>query len=90
MELLLYIIFGALVGWIASIIMGRNAEQGAIGNIVVGILGAFIGGFIMRALGGAGVTGFNIRSFLVALMGAILLLFIYNMVRRGSHRQNTV
>lgn len=84
MELILYIIFGALVGWIASIIMGRNAEQGAIGNIVVGILGAFVGGWLMSALGGAGVTGFNIRSFLVALMGAVLLLFIYNMVRRGT------
>lgn len=84
MELILYIIFGALVGWIASIIMGRNAEQGAIGNIVVGILGAFLGGFIMRAIGGAGVTGFDIRSFFVALMGAIILLFLYNMVRRHS------
>ncbi|HSH17818.1 MAG TPA: GlsB/YeaQ/YmgE family stress response membrane protein [Candidatus Saccharimonadales bacterium] len=89
MELILYIIFGALVGWIASIIMGRNAQQGAIGNIVVGIVGAIIGGFIMRALGGPGVTGFNLSSFLVALMGAVLLLFLVNMFRRGS-RRNTV
>ncbi len=86
MEIILYIIFGALVGWIASIIMGRNAEQGAIGNIIVGILGAFIGGWIMQAIGTAGVTGFNIRSFLVALMGAIVLLFIYNLFRRGTRR----
>lgn len=86
MNLLVFIIFGALVGWIASMIMGRNAEQGAIGNIVVGILGAFLGGFIMKALGGAPVTGFDIRSFLVALMGAVVLLFLYNMVRRGTHR----
>lgn len=86
MGLILYIIFGALVGWIASIIMGRNAEQGALGNIIVGILGAFVGGWIAQALGGAGVTGFNMSSFLVALMGAVLLLFIYNMVRRGSRR----
>lgn len=90
MELILYIIFGALVGWIASIIMGRNAEQGAIGNIVVGILGAFVGGWIMRSLGSSGITGFDLRSFLVALGGAVLLLFIYNMVRRGSSRRNTV
>lgn len=85
MELILYIIFGALVGWIASIIMGRNAEQGALGNIIVGILGAFVGGWIVQAFGGAGVTGFNLSSFLVALMGAVLLLFIYNMFRRTRH-----
>lgn len=86
MNLIVFIIFGAIVGWIASMIMGRNAEQGAIGNIVVGILGAFLGGFIMNSLGGAGVTGFDIRSFLVALAGAVVLLFLYNMVRRGSRR----
>jgi len=86
MGIILYIIFGAIVGWIASIIMGRNAEQGALGNIVVGILGAFLGGWIMSAFGSTGVTGFNIRSFFVALLGAVILLFIYNMVqRRGRH-----
>lgn len=90
MEIILYIIFGALVGWIASIIMGRNAEQGALGNIIVGILGAFIGSFLVRAFGGAGVTGFNLSSFLVALLGAIVLLFIYNMFRRGAGRHHTV
>lgn len=84
MGIILYIIFGALVGWIASIIMGRNAEQGAIGNIIVGIVGAFIGGIIMRLFGTAGVTGFNLRSFLVALLGAVILLFIFNLFRRGS------
>lgn len=85
MGIILYIIFGAIVGWIASIIMGRNAQQGAIGNIVVGILGAFLGGFIMSAIGSTGVTGFDLRSFLVALMGAVILLFVYNMVRRSTH-----
>ena len=85
MGIIMYIIFGALVGWIASIIMRRNSEQGAIGNIVVGILGAFLGGFIMSALGSTGVNGFNLRSFLVALMGAVILLFLYNAVRRSAH-----
>jgi uncharacterized membrane protein YeaQ/YmgE (transglycosylase-associated protein family) len=70
--------------------MGRNAEQGAIGNIVVGILGAFLGGLIMRTLGTAGVTGFNLRSFLVALGGAILLLFLFNLFRRSTSHRNTV
>lgn len=86
MELILYIIFGAIVGWIASIIMGRNSEQGAIGNILVGILGAFLGSWIMRALGNSGEIGFNLGSFFVALLGAVILLFVYNMVRRGSRR----
>ncbi len=84
MELILYLILGGIVGWIASIIMGRNAEQGLIGNVIVGVLGAFLGSFLVRALGGAGVTGFDFRSFLVALMGAVLLLFLYNMVRGNS------
>lgn len=84
MEIILYIIFGALVGWIASMIMGRNAEQGAIGNIIVGILGAFLGGFLMQLFGGAGVTGFNLYSFFVALLGAVILLFLYNLVRGHS------
>jgi uncharacterized membrane protein YeaQ/YmgE (transglycosylase-associated protein family) len=85
MGIILYIIFGALVGWIASIIMGRNAEQGAIGNIVVGILGAFLGGWIMSLFGSAGVNGFNLRSFFVALLGAVILLFVFNMVTRRRH-----
>jgi uncharacterized membrane protein YeaQ/YmgE (transglycosylase-associated protein family) len=89
MGIILYIIFGALVGWIASMIMGRNAEQGAIGNIIVGILGAFVGSLIARAFGASGVTGFNLTSFLVALMGAVVLLFIYNLFRRSS-RHHTV
>lgn len=86
MGLIVYIIFGALVGWVASIIMGRNAEQGALGNIIVGILGAFIGNWIMQAFGDSGVTGFNLSSFFVALLGAIILLFIFNLFRRGSRR----
>jgi uncharacterized membrane protein YeaQ/YmgE (transglycosylase-associated protein family) len=86
MGIILYIIFGAIVGWVASIIMGRNGQQGAIGNIVVGILGAFLGGFVMSAFGAQGVTGFNLGSFLVALMGAVILLFIYNAIRgRTAH-----
>lgn len=85
MGIILTIIFGAIVGWIASIIMGRNAEQGAIGNIVVGIVGAVIGNVLMRAFGANGVTGFNLWSFLVALLGAVILLFIVNMFRRGRH-----
>jgi uncharacterized membrane protein YeaQ/YmgE (transglycosylase-associated protein family) len=84
MGIILWIIFGALVGWIASMIMKTDAQQGAGLNIVVGIIGALIGGFIMNAVGHAGVTGFNLYSFLVALLGAIVLIAIVKAVRRPA------
>lgn len=84
MNLLAWIIFGALAGWIASIVMRTNAEQGAVMNIIIGIAGAVIGGFIMRALGGTSVTGFNLSSLLVAVLGAIALLGLYKVATRRS------
>lgn len=84
MGLILWIIFGALAGWIGSMIAGRNEEQGAVGNIVVGIIGALVGGFIANMLGFAGVTGFNLVSLLIAIAGAVLVLSIYKSV--ASHR----
>jgi len=82
MNILIWIIFGAIVGWIASKIMDTDAEQGLIANIVVGIIGAFIGGFVMQSLGGSGVTGFNIGSLLVALLGSVILLGIYKVIAK--------
>ena len=84
MNIVAWIIFGAIAGWIASMIMKTDAEQGAIANIVVGILGAVIGGFLMQMIGGSGVTGFNITSFLVAIVGAVILLAIYKAVRKSA------
>jgi uncharacterized membrane protein YeaQ/YmgE (transglycosylase-associated protein family) len=84
MGILAWIVFGALVGWIASMIMKKSSQMGAFANIVVGILGAFIGGLIMSLIGGWDITGFNLRSFLVALLGAIILLAIVNVVKRGK------
>jgi uncharacterized membrane protein YeaQ/YmgE (transglycosylase-associated protein family) len=82
MNIILWIIFGALAGWIASMIMGANAQMGALANIVVGIVGALIGGFIMNAFGAQGVTGFNLTSLIVAVIGAVVLLFLVGLVRR--------
>lgn len=82
MNIIIWIIFGALVGWVASKIMNTDAEQGPIANIVVGIIGAFIGGFVMQSLGGNEVTGFNISSLLVALLGAVILLGIYKVIAK--------
>ena len=81
-ELVLWIIFGGIVGWVASMIMHTNAEQGGLANVVIGIVGAVLGGFVANLLGGPGVTGFNLVSFVVALAGAILLIAIMRMFSR--------
>ncbi len=82
MNIVIWVIFGAIVGWIASKIMNTDAQQGVLTNIVVGIIGAFIGGFVMQSLGGSGVTGFNLSSLLVALLGSVILLGLYKMVAK--------
>jgi uncharacterized membrane protein YeaQ/YmgE (transglycosylase-associated protein family) len=88
MGIVAFIIFGAIVGWIASMIAGTNREQGFLGNIVVGILGSFLGGIIMNALGGKGVTGFDLSSFIVALLGAVILLMTFKAVRGPRHKSS--
>lgn len=83
MGLVTWIIFGALAGWVASKIAGSDRRQGCFLNIVVGIVGAFVGGIIMELATGRGFGfGFNLSSFVVAVMGAILLLSITGTARR--------
>lgn len=87
MQLLSWILIGALAGWVASMIMKRDGQMGAIANIIVGIIGAIIGGFIVNTLGGDGtLSGFNIQTFLVALLGSVVLLAIINLITRGRAR----
>jgi uncharacterized membrane protein YeaQ/YmgE (transglycosylase-associated protein family) len=81
MGIIIWIIFGGLVGWVASLIMETDAQQGVMLNVVVGIIGAFLGGFIMNLLGQGGVGGFTLYSFIVALIGAVVLIWIVKMVR---------
>lgn len=77
MGIISWVIFGAIAGWVASLILKTDGQQGMLGNIIVGIIGAAIGGWIAGLLfGGVGVTGFNVRSFIVAVVGAIVLLLI--------------
>ena len=83
MGIILWIIFGALVGWISSIIMKTNSQQGIVLDIVVGIVGAVIGGWLMSFLGKSAITGFNLYSFLVALLGAIVLTAIVKALRKA-------
>ena len=82
MGLLGLIVVGALAGWIASMIVGKNHKMGLLANIVVGVIGAFIGGFIVNLIGGDGITGFNLWSILVATGGAVVLLTLINLVRK--------
>lgn len=83
MGIILWIIFGALVGWIASILMKTDPQQGLLLNITVGVIGAVVGGWIMSALGENGVTGFNLYSFVVAILGSVILIFLVKILRRS-------
>lgn len=83
MGIILWIVFGAIVGWLASVIMKTSGRQGLLLDIVVGIVGAVLGGWIMSLLGEGGVEGFNLYSFIVALIGAVVLLAIVKMMRRA-------
>ena len=79
-----WILFGALAGWVASLIAGTNREQGWLENIIVGIIGAFLGGFLFSPLTGRGTYfDWNVGSFVVAVIGAVVSLFILRLVRRA-------
>jgi uncharacterized membrane protein YeaQ/YmgE (transglycosylase-associated protein family) len=77
MSIIAWLVFGGIIGWIASMIAGTDRQQGIVMNIIVGIVGAIIGGFVMSIFGKSGVTGFNLYSALVAIVGAVILLFVY-------------
>lgn len=82
MNIILWIILGAVAGWVADLIMASS--HGVIEDIILGIIGAFIGGFLMSALGQPGVTGFNIYSLVVAVIGAIVIIVVGRMFRRSA------
>lgn len=88
MGIIAWLILGGLAGWIASMIMGTDAQQGILMNIIVGIIGAFIGGFIARLLGFGSESFelFDIGSWLTAIIGACILLFIVKAVTGRSSR----
>jgi len=80
-----WIILGALAGWLASLVMKTNAQQGLLLDIIVGIVGAFVGGFALSLIPGvtAQATGLNFASLIVAFIGAVILLAIVKAVRRA-------
>jgi uncharacterized membrane protein YeaQ/YmgE (transglycosylase-associated protein family) len=83
-NILVWIIVGGIAGWLASIVMKTNYSQGLIMDIIVGIVGAFIGGWLLTAIGvGGAVTGINIGSILTAFIGAVVLLGLLRVLRRA-------
>lgn len=85
MGFIVWIIIGGIVGWLASLIMRTDAQQGILMNIVVGIVGAFIAGLIFGG-GNINQDPMDITNILVSLVGAVILLAIVNLIRRGSVR----
>lgn len=82
MGILSWIVLGALAGWLASMITGDNKDNGLLTNIVVGIVGSSIGGFIFNQFGSGGVDGFNIGSLMVATVGAVVLLVVLRLFKK--------
>ena len=83
-NILVWIIIGAIAGWLASMVMKTNASQGLLTDIIVGIVGGLIGGFVLNLIGvGGAVTGLNLGSILVAFIGAVILLALLRMLRRA-------
>lgn len=89
MNFLIWIVVGGIIGWLASMVMRTNAQQGMFLNVVVGIVGAMLGGWLIAPLLGQGTINtndFSIGGLVVSFIGALILLAIVNLVRRGSAR----
>jgi uncharacterized membrane protein YeaQ/YmgE (transglycosylase-associated protein family) len=89
MNLIIWLIVGGLIGWVASMIMRTDAQQGVLLNVIVGIVGAVLGGLLLAPLFGTGTINqgdFSLSGLLVSLLGAVILLAIVNLFRRGSVR----
>jgi uncharacterized membrane protein YeaQ/YmgE (transglycosylase-associated protein family) len=83
MGILSWIVFGLIAGALAKLIMPGDDPGGFIVTTLIGIAGALLGGFIAVQLGFGDITGFDFRSFIIAIVGALLLLFIYRLATRG-------
>lgn len=89
MNFIVWLIVGGLIGWVASLIMRTDAQQGVILNVVVGIVGALLGGWLLAPMLGTGTINsndFSLAGLGVSLLGAVVLLAIVNLVRRGTTR----
>lgn len=89
MNFVIWLVVGGVIGWLASLVMKTDAQQGIILNVVVGIVGALLGGWLISPLVGAGTVNqgdFSVMGLVVSFIGAVLLLLVVNLVRRGTPR----
>jgi uncharacterized membrane protein YeaQ/YmgE (transglycosylase-associated protein family) len=89
MNIIIWLVVGGLIGWVASLIMRTDAQQGIILNVVVGVVGAVLGGWFLSPLFGVKTinqSNFSVAGLLVSLLGAVILLAIVNLIRRGTAR----
>jgi uncharacterized membrane protein YeaQ/YmgE (transglycosylase-associated protein family) len=89
MNLIIWLIVGGVIGWLASLLMKTDGQQGVILNVVVGVVGAMVGGWLLSPMVGAGTinqSNFSLPALVVSLVGAVILLAIVNLLRRGSVR----
>jgi len=89
MSFIIWLVIGGLVGWLASVVMKTDAQQGIVLNVVVGIIGALLGGWLLSPLLGSATINqgdFSLSGLLVSFLGAVILLAIVNLIRRGSAR----
>ncbi len=85
MSIIAWLVLGLLAGWIGSMIVNRGRGEGLILDIVLGVVGAFVGGFLFNLFGASGVSGLNLYSMLVAVVGAVVVLFLYHALVRRSY-----
>jgi uncharacterized membrane protein YeaQ/YmgE (transglycosylase-associated protein family) len=89
MNFIIWIVIGGLIGWAASVVMKIDAQQGIVINVLVGIVGALVGGWLLAPLFGTGTitqNDFSLASLVISLLGAIILLAVVNLLRRGAPR----
>ncbi len=82
MSLIAWLVVGLLAGWIGSMLVNRGRGEGLIMDIVLGVIGAFVGGFLFKAFGHAGVSGINLYSIMVAIVGSVVVLIVYHAIFR--------
>jgi uncharacterized membrane protein YeaQ/YmgE (transglycosylase-associated protein family) len=89
MNIIVWLVIGGLIGWIASVVMRTDGQQGILLNVIVGVVGAVLGGWLLSPLVGVSTinqSNFSVPGLLVSLVGAVILLAVVNLVRRGSLR----
>jgi uncharacterized membrane protein YeaQ/YmgE (transglycosylase-associated protein family) len=77
---LAWVVIGVIAGWLANVVVRTNYSQGCLADLIVGVVGALIGGFVFQSVGKPGVTGFNLWSIFVAFIGAVILLVVLRLI----------